>query len=119
MPSRVVVKITGVIGLDEVDRLLADLMKEAGLDWCEERPADGKHLSGMTDVLLAAVISGTAGKGAEVAVEATVDRVREVVSRWRDRRLDSPDVEVQTQDVPDEQPGPEDPDGPGATGAAG
>lgn len=113
------VKITGPIGIDDVNHLLADLTKEAGLDWHEERPADSKHLGGIADVLLTAVIGGTAGKGAEVAVEATVDRVREVISRWRERRLDPPDVEVQTQDVPQEQQGPETPASLEATGAAG
>ena len=106
MASRVIVKITGTIGIDDVGRLLADLTKEVELEWREERPQDGNHLGGIVELLLTAVIGGAAGKGTEVAIEATVDRVREVVSRWQDKRLDPPDVEVGTQDVPEEQPGP-------------
>jgi hypothetical protein len=102
--SRVTVRLTGAIGLDDADHLLAELAKETGLDWREERPADGKHLAGtVVELLLTAVISGAAGKGAEVAIAATTDHVRKVVSRWRDRRLDPPDAEVVTQDVPEEQ----------------
>jgi hypothetical protein len=102
--SRVTIRLTGTIGLDDSDRLLAELAKETGLDWREERPADGKHLAGaMVELLLTAVISGAAGKGAEAAIEATADRVREVVSHWRDRRLDPPAADIVTADVPDEQ----------------
>lgn len=119
MASRIIVKITGAIGIDDADRLLANLTKEVGLDWREERHPDGKHLGGIVEFLLTAVIGGAGGKGTEVAIEATVDRVREVVSRWRDRRLDPPDVEVETQDVPEEQPMPEIPAHVEATGAAG
>lgn len=103
MASRVTVRLTGRIGIDDVDRLLADLTKETELDWREERAPDSRHLAGIVELVLTAVISGAAGKGAEVAVGATVHRVREVVSRWRDRRLDPPDAEVGTQEVPDEQ----------------
>src|SRR5262249_47361640 len=117
--SRVIVKITGAIGIDDVDRLRADLAKEVELDWREERPPDGEHLGGIGELLLGAVIGGVAGKGTEVAIDVTVERVREVVSRWRDRRLDPPDVEVGTQDVPEEQPGSEIPARVEATGAAG
>ena len=102
MASRVTVRLSGRVGIDDIDRLLADLTKETELDWREERPADSKHLTGIAELVLTAVISGAAGKGAEVAVTATVERAREVVSRWRDRRLDPPEAEVRTQPVPDE-----------------
>jgi hypothetical protein len=110
--SRVTVRLTGVIGLDDADHLLGELAKETGLDWREERPADGKHLAGaVVELLLTAVISGVAGKGAEAVIGATADHVREVVSRWRDRRLDPPDAEVVTQDVPEEQVAGNEPEG--------
>jgi hypothetical protein len=110
--SCVTVRLTGVIGLDDADRLRDELTKETGLDWREERPADGKHLAGaVVELVLTAVISGAAGKGAEVAIAATAGRVREVVSRWRDRRLDPPDAEVVTQDVPEEQVAGKEPTG--------
>jgi hypothetical protein len=102
--SRVTVRLTGTIGLDDSDRLLGELAKETGLEWREERSAGGKHLGGaVAELLLTAVISGVAGKSAEAAIGATADHVREVVSRWRDRRLDPPDAEIATQDVPEEQ----------------
>jgi hypothetical protein len=106
--SRVTVKLTGAIGLEDADRLLNELTKETGLDWHEESPPDVKNL-GVWDLLLTAVISGAAGKGAEATVEATSDRVREVVRRWRDRRLDPPNAEVETREVPAEQPEAENP----------
>lgn len=98
MASRVTVRLKGTIGLDDAGRLLAELTEETGLDWCEERPPDGKHL-GVADLLLTAVISGVAGKSAEAAAEAVGNRVRQVVSRWRDRRLDRPDADVETQET--------------------
>lgn len=101
--SRVTVRLSGRAGIDDVDRLLADLTKETELEWREEHPGDSKHLTGIVELVLTAVISGAAGKGGEVAVAATVDRVRKVVSRWRDRRLEPPDAEVGTQEEPDEQ----------------
>jgi|ERR1700679_2046447 hypothetical protein len=100
---RVIVRLKGTIGLDDAGRLLAELADETGLDWSEERVPDGKHL-GVADLLLTAVISGAAGKSAEAAAEAAGNRVRQVISRWRDRRLDPPDAEIETQETPAEQP---------------
>jgi hypothetical protein len=94
------VRLTGKAGIDDAARLVADLAKETELDWREEHPRDDKHLSGIGELLLTAVISGAVGKGGEVAVAATVDRIREVVKRWRDRRLDPPDAEVGMREVP-------------------
>lgn len=113
MVSRVIVRIMGAVGVDDVDRLLGDLMKETALEWREERSPDGKHLGAAVDTVLLAVMGGAVGKGTEMVV----DRAREVVGRWRDRRLDPPDAEVCTQDVPEQQPGHEIPGSPEATDA--
>jgi len=102
MAPRITVRLTGAIGLDDVDLLLDELTKETGLDWREERPAEGRNL-GAWDLLLTAVISGAAGKGGEAAAGAVGDRVRKVVTQWKDRRLNPPDVEVETREVPVEQ----------------
>lgn len=106
MTSRVIVRIKGKAGIDDVDRLLADLAKETGLDWRHERSPDAGQLSGVGELLLTAVISGATGKSAEMAAEAALDRVREVIRRWRDRRLDPPDTEVETAELPEGEPGP-------------
>src|ERR1039457_3605139 len=106
MTSRVTVRVTGRIGIDDADRLLTDLAKETDLDWREEHSPDDGHLAGVGELLLTAMISGAAGKGAEVMVEATVDRVREAIGRWRDRRLDPPGIEVRTQELPEDEPAP-------------
>jgi hypothetical protein len=108
MTSCVIVRIKGKAGIDDADRLLTDLAEETGLDWRQERPdAHGaRHLSGVGELLLTAVISGATGKAAEMAAEATLDRVREVISRWRDRRLDPPDTEIETAELAEGEPGP-------------
>jgi hypothetical protein len=107
MTSRVTVRVMGRIGVDDADRLLADLAKETDLNWREEHSPDGRHLGGVSEFLLAAVISGAVGKGAEVALAATVDRVRAAVGRWQEKRLDPPDIDVQTQELPEDDPGPD------------
>jgi hypothetical protein len=102
MASRITVRLTGAIGLDDADRLLDKLTKETGLDWRGERPADGRNL-GAWDLLLTAVISGAVGKGGEAAAGVVGDHVRKVVNQWKDRRLDPPDAEVETREVPVER----------------
>lgn len=120
MTSRVVVRLTGRTGIDDADRLLADLAKETGLDWREEPPSPGgKHLTGIAELILTVLISGAAGKGAEMAVEAAADRARDVVNRWRDRRLDPPEAEIGAQDEPAAQPAAGSQAGQEAEGAAG
>lgn len=115
MTSRVTVRVMGRIGVGDVDDLLADLSRQTGLDWRAEHSPDDTHLAGAGDLLLGAVISGAAGKGAEVMTAATVDRVRKAVRRWRDRRLDPPDIELQAEELPrDEAAGePEEESAPG------
>jgi hypothetical protein len=115
MTSRVTVRVMGRIGVDDADRLLADLAKETDLNWREEHSEDDRRLAGVSELLLTALISGVAGKSAEVTVNATVDRVREEISRWRDKRLDPLDFDVRTQVLPEDEPvpGPEEEPGPG------
>jgi hypothetical protein len=106
MTSRVTVRITGRTGIDDADRLLTDLAKETDLDWHQENSPGSRHLNGIGDVLLTAVISGTVGKGAQMTIEATLSRVHKVTSRWRDRRLDPPDIEIATQELSEDEPDP-------------
>jgi hypothetical protein len=96
----------GKTGIDDVDRLLTDLAEETDLDWRHERSPDGGHLSGVGELLLTAVISGAAGKGAEMAAGTILDRVREVIRRWRDRWLDPPDTGVEAAELSEDEPGP-------------
>ena len=105
MASSVIVRIKGKTGIDEADRLLADLSRETRSTWRQEHSADSGALSGVGELLLTAVISGAAGKAAELTAEATLDRVRAVIRRWRDRRLDPPDVEVETREGPGDESG--------------
>jgi hypothetical protein len=105
MASSVIVRIKGKTGIDEADRLLADLSRETRSAWRHEHSPDSGALSGVGELLLTAVISGAAGKGAELTAEATVDRVRAVIRRWRDRRLDPPDVDVETRAEPEDESG--------------
>jgi hypothetical protein len=104
MGTRVIVRVTGRIGIEEADRLLANLAKETGLYWREENSPDSRQLSGL-DLLLTAVVGGAVGKGTELAVGTAVDQVREVIGRLRARRLDPPDVEVETEELPVAEPG--------------
>jgi hypothetical protein len=109
MTSRVIVRIKGKAGIDDVDRLLTDLAEETDLGWRHEHPEEAngaRHLSGVGELLLTAVISGATGKGAEMAAEATLNRVREVIRRWRDRRLDPPDTEIETAELAEGEPSP-------------
>jgi hypothetical protein len=107
--------VTGRIGVDDADHLLADLSRETSLDWRAEHSPDDTHLAGAGELLLDAVISGAAGKGAEVMVGATVDRVRKAVGRWRGKRLDPPDIDVRAEELPEDEAAAE----PGEEPAAG
>lgn len=117
MVSRVTVRVMGSIGVDDANRLLTELARATGLSWREEHPPDDTHLSGTGGLLLDAVISGAVGKAGEVMVEATVDRVREAVGRWREKRLDPPDVDVRAEELPEDDAAGESGDEPAAAEA--
>jgi hypothetical protein len=97
MATRIAVRLTGNLGLDDAERLLAELEAETELSWRDESPADdGRHLTGgLVELLLVAVAS----RGTELVFEGSVRRVRELVEHWRDRRLDPPLAEVDVLEV--------------------
>jgi hypothetical protein len=99
---RIVVKVGGAVGLDDSEQLLSELARETGLDWREEPVPQERHLSGgPAEFLLAAAVSGVAGKVGEYAYEKSVEVVRGAVARWSARRLDPLDVRVDLQDADD------------------
>jgi hypothetical protein len=100
MTSLVTVRLMGKLGVDDADHLLTDLTRETGLTWREVPSPSDTHLGGVSELLLDAVISGAVGKGGEVIAEATLDRVRKTVGRWRDKRLDPPHVDVRAEELP-------------------
>lgn len=126
--TRIAVEVAGAVGLDDSGDLLAELVRETGLDWREEPVPEGRHLSGgAVEFLLAAAVSGVAGKAGEFAYQKGAELVRQVAARWSARYLDPPEVRVDVAEVPDAPdaapsgsttaPGP--PDVAAARGAAG
>jgi hypothetical protein len=113
MATRIAVRLTGNLGLDDAERLLAELKAGTELSWRDESPADdARHLTGgLAELLLVAVAS----RGTEMVFEGSVRRVRELVEHWRDRRLDPPLAEVDVLEVaepevnshPDSTPDPD------------
>jgi len=98
MGTRISVSVKGLIGLDEPDRMLAELEAETGLTWRTEAVDEGRVLSGgIVEVVLVAVTV----KAAEMTLEATVAAVKGVVERWRRERLDPPEASIDTDPVPD------------------
>jgi hypothetical protein len=97
MATRIAVRLAGNLGLDDAERLLAELKAETDLSWRDESPADNaRHLTaGPVELLLVAV----AGRNTELVLEGSVRRVRELVEHWRDRRLDPPLAEVDVVEV--------------------
>jgi hypothetical protein len=107
MATRIAVRLTGNLGLDDAERLLAELEAGTELSWRDESPADdARHLTGgLVELLLVAVAS----RGTEMVFEGSVRRVRELVEHWRDRRLDPPLAEVDVVEVeePEAKPDPD------------
>ena len=100
--TRIAVEVVGAVGLDDSGDLLADLVRETGLDWHEEPVPEGRHLSGgAVEFLLAAAVSGVAGKAGEFAYQKGAELVRQVAARWSARYLDPPEVRVDVAGVPD------------------
>jgi hypothetical protein len=102
MATRISVSVKGLTGLDDPDRMLAELEAETGLVWRPEAVDEGRVLSGgVVEIILVAV----AVKAAEMTLEATVAAVKKVVERWRRERLDPPEATVETEPVPDPERG--------------
>lgn len=117
--ARIEVEVAGASGLDDSADLLAELVRETGLDWHEERVPEGRHLSGgAAEFLLAAALSGAAGKAGEFAYEKGADLVRAVVARWSARYLDPPEVRVDVAEAPGAQGAEHGPQGTPAAGDA-
>lgn len=99
--THIAVKVVGAVGLDDSGDLLAELVRETGLDWHQEPVPEGRHLSGNTvEFVLAAAVSGAAGKAGEFAYQKGAQLVRDVAARWSARYLDPPDVRVDVAGVP-------------------
>ncbi|MFF0388304.1 hypothetical protein ACFYS8_06345 [Kitasatospora sp. NPDC004615] len=97
MGTRISVSLKGPLGLDDASRLLEELAAQTGLGWREEPVDEGKVLSGgLVEILLVAVVSKTT----ELAFEAVLERVKQVVERWREERLDRPEAAVDAQALP-------------------
>jgi hypothetical protein len=120
--ARIEVEVAGASGLDDSADLLAELVRETGLDWHEERVPEGRHLSGgAAEILLTAAVSGAAGKAGEFAYQKGADLVRAVVARWSARYLDPPEVRVgvtETPGAPDTEQGTPDTPAPGEAAGA-
>lgn len=118
MVAHIEVEVVGAFGLDDSADLLAELVRETGFDWHQEQVPEGRHLSGgVAEFLLAAALSGAAGKAGEFAYDKGAELVRAVVARWSARYLDPPEVRVEvvgTPGAPDAEQG-----APAAGGAAG
>jgi len=100
MATRITVTLTGALGLDDADLLLTELEEETGLDWRAEDRSDVRHLGGVDHILLDALLSGTV----ELSLHAALDKAREIVRDWQERRLDPPDASVEAEQV--EESGP-------------
>lgn len=97
MATRILVTVKGPLGLDGPGRILGELEAATDLPWHSEEVDQGEVLTGgVTEILLAAVVS----KSAEMSVEYVVEAVKRLVERLRDERLDPPDMEIRTESVP-------------------
>jgi hypothetical protein len=104
MATRISVSVKGLTGLDDQDRMLAELEAATRMPWRPEPVAEGRVLSsGIVEIILVAV----AVKGAEMTLEATVAAVKGVVERWRRERLEPPEARIDTEPVPDPAPVPD------------
>lgn len=80
--------------------MLDDLAGATDLAWQAREGGDksGVLISGFVELVLTAV----AAKSVEMSVDAVVDAVREVRMRWLARRLDPPEITIDTETVPDD-----------------
>jgi hypothetical protein len=103
--GRITVRMSGDLGLDYANELLTELKKATGYDWSSEKRSGGDHLTAVEEIILSAVIGALGTKGTDLAFDAVVGRVREIVKRWKNGRLNPPDVIVEAAvETPDEEP---------------
>jgi hypothetical protein len=96
--TRISVTVKGPIGLDDPERMIAELQKATGLSWRPQAVDEGKVLAGsIATIVLTVVIT----KGTEMSVVAALDAVKRVVERWRSERLDPPETTIDNESVPD------------------
>lgn len=96
--TKVSVTVKGLMGLDDPERMVAELTKATGLPWQAQAAAEDKVLTGgIVEIVLVAVV----GKVAEMSVEAALDAVKRVVKHWRAERLDPLEAAIAKEPAPD------------------
>jgi hypothetical protein len=99
--TRISVTVKGRMGLDDPDRMLGDLTRATSGPWRAHEVDNGPVLTGgIVEILLTAVI----GKGVAMSADAVVDVVKDRLKQWRATRLDPPEMVVDTDPVPDDDP---------------
>ena len=96
---KISVRVTGVRGLEDPDRLYEVLTAETDLAWLREEPAvaPGGTLSGVTDLIFGVVMA----KPAEMAWNYALEQVRRAIRRYTAEYVDPPDVTLDAYPVPD------------------
>jgi hypothetical protein len=95
MAETISVRVEGHIGLDDPAYLLEELNRETGLVW-RQRPTPPGALSGVSELVLDAVVQGVVGWGIQHAAQT-------VVAKFQNRHLDQPTATVRI--VPDDAQG--------------
>jgi hypothetical protein len=92
LTTELTVTVRGALGLDDEQRLIAELERATRLGWRAERVGDSGHLAGgVVEIVLVAVLTKTT----ELAYEAIVQEVRDRVEQWRREHLDKPQFTVE------------------------
>lgn len=98
MATKISVTVKGPMGLDDPERMLADLAQETGLSWQPRPVGEGAVLTGgIVEIVLVAVV----GRVAEMSVEAALDAVKRVVKQWRAERLDPLETAIAKEPAPE------------------
>ena len=105
MARKLTVTVQGTLGLDDGRRLVDDLSRTTGLEWRLTSNADGDHLSGgIEEIILTAV----AGKTAELAYNAIVEKTRDRIQQWRLEHLEKPHYTLADAPLPEDAEDAED-----------
>jgi hypothetical protein len=93
MADRLVVQITGKIGLSWADDLRVMLKDATGLSWeqdPERERLETGDAQGVDTIILVAALTSTV----DIAVKALMHQAHEALAEWRKKRLDSPAIDV-------------------------
>lgn len=99
MGHTLVVRVGGT-GLDWDEELIELLGEATSLQWKRDREREDRETGpaqGLGEIILTAAVTAAVDRVADTALNALLNQARQVIQKWRGRRIDPPPVSLEAE----------------------